>query len=59
MYIPLVGEDSVIAKELGSEFIELPLVNQSIEAGLCEASWDTTLHSSDLLNKVFKFGDFT
>ncbi len=49
----------MIAKELGSEFIELPLVNQSIEAGLCEASWDTTLHSSDLLNKVFKFGGFT
>ena len=54
MYVPLVGEDSIITKELGSEFIELPLVNQCIEAGLCEAAWDTSLHTSDFLNKVVK-----
>ena len=52
LYIPIVGEDSIICKELGSEFIELALVQQALEAGIVEAAWDTSLHSTDLLNKV-------
>jgi len=52
LVVPTYGHDSILAKELGTKFISLPIVSQSETEVSCVCAWDSSLHDSAVLNKV-------
>ena len=51
-HLPLVGANSILPKEHGARFVQLPILRETTGQLGVVASWDSSVHDSTCLNKI-------
>ena len=51
-HLPIVGANSILPKEHGARFVQLPILRETTGQLGVVASWDSSVHDSTCLNKI-------